>query len=91
MKALEKNARTPCFMHQSIFRHNYIFKNDAYILDFCAEIHFDLLNINPFNIKSPAFGILNYEKQQKKASVKFWEDLLYFQHSMQIFVFAQNQ
>ena len=25
----------------------------------------------------------------KKASVKFWEDLLYFQHFMQIFVFAQ--
>ena len=27
----------------------------------------------------------------KQASVKFWEDLLYFQHFMQIFVFAQNQ
>ena len=27
----------------------------------------------------------------KKASVKFWEDLLYFQHFMQIFVFALTQ
>ena len=27
----------------------------------------------------------------KKASVKFWEDLLYFQHFMQIFVFVLNQ
>ena len=27
----------------------------------------------------------------KKAPVKFWEDLLYFQHFMQIFVFALNQ
>ena len=26
----------------------------------------------------------------KKAPVKFWEDLLYFQHFMQIFVFALN-
>ena len=27
----------------------------------------------------------------KKASVKFLEDLLYFQHFIQIFVFAANQ
>ena len=26
----------------------------------------------------------------KKAPVKFWEGLLYFQHFMQIFVFAPN-
>ena len=26
----------------------------------------------------------------KKAPVKFWEDLLHFQHFMQIFVFAPN-
>ena len=26
----------------------------------------------------------------KKAPVKFWEDLLYFKHIMQIFVFAPN-
>ena len=27
----------------------------------------------------------------KKASVKFWDDLLYFQHFMQIFDLAPNQ
>ena len=27
----------------------------------------------------------------KKASEKFWEDLLYFQHFMQIFIFAPVQ
>ena len=27
----------------------------------------------------------------KKKSVKFWDDLLYFQHFMQIFVFVPNQ
>ena len=26
----------------------------------------------------------------KKAPVKFWEDLLYFQHNMQIFVFCSK-
>ena len=30
-------ARTLCFMQQSTFRLNYIFHNDAYFLDFCAE------------------------------------------------------
>ena len=28
------------------------------------------------------------KKNIKKASVKFWEDLLYFRHFMQIFFFA---
>ena len=36
------------------------------------------------------FGVLNYEKQHKEGTCKFWEDLLYFQHFMQIFVFAPN-
>ena len=27
----------------------------------------------------------------KKAPAKFWEDMLYFQHFMQIFVFAPTQ
>ena len=31
------------------------------------------------------------KKNIKKASVKFWEDLLYFQHFKQFFVFAPNQ
>ena len=30
-------ARTLCFMHQCFFRPNYIFNNDAYFLDFCAQ------------------------------------------------------
>ena len=59
-------------MCQSNFRPIYIFNNDAYILEFCAQVYpliFFFLNSNPFNM----------------------EDLLYFQHSMQIFVFAPNQ
>ena len=30
-------------------------------------------------------------KNNEEAPVKFWEDLLYFQHFMQIFIFAPNQ
>ena len=38
VKELEKIvARTLCFMHQNIFRPNYIFNNDAYFLDFRAQ------------------------------------------------------
>ena len=42
-------ARTHCFMYQSFFRPNYIFNNDAYFLDFRAQI-FPLIffNVNPF-------------------------------------------
>ena len=42
-------ARTFCFMHQSFFRPNYIFNNDAYFLDFRAP-KFPLIffNVNPF-------------------------------------------
>ena len=31
------------------------------------------------------------KKNIKNALVKFWKDLLYFHHFMQIFVFAPNQ
>ena len=82
---------TLCFMHQSIFRLIYIFNNDAYFLDFRAQ-KFPLIffNLNPFlHQQALHFGVLNYE-QQHKASVKFQEDLLYFQHFMLIFVFAPN-
>ena len=93
MKELKKiTARTLCFMHQRIFRPIYIFNNYAYFLDFRAQ-KFPLifLNLNPFyHQQALHFGILNYEKKIKKAPVKFWEDLLYFQHFMQIFVFAPN-
>ena len=42
-------ASTHCFMHQSVFRPNYIFNNDAYFLDFCAQ-KFPLIffNVHPF-------------------------------------------
>ena len=85
-------ARTLCFMHQRIFRPIYIFNNYAYFLDFRAQ-KFPLIffNLNPFQHQQALhFGVSNYENNIKKAPVKFWEDLLYFQHFMQIFVFAPN-
>ena len=87
-------ARTLCFMHQSIFRPIYIFINDVYFLDFGAQ-KFPLIffNLNPFIINKPCIlGFLIIKQNNiKKASVKFWKDLSYFQHFMQIFVFAPNQ
>ena len=69
MKELEKLiARMCCFMHQSFFRPNYIFNNDAYFLDFCAQ-NFPLifLIVNPFKHQQALhFGVLNYEKQHKE-------------------------
>ena len=69
MKELEKIiARTHCFMHQRFFRPNYIFNNDAYFLDFCAQ-KFPLIffNVNPFEHQQALhFGVLNYEKQHKE-------------------------
>ena len=50
VKELEKIiARMHCSMHQSFFRPNYIFNNDAYYLDFRAQ-KFPLIffNVNPF-------------------------------------------
>ena len=46
----------------------------------------DLIDTPP-----PLFGILNCEKQQKEGIYNSFEDLLYFQHFMQIFVFTPNQ
>ena len=93
MKELEKIiAWTHCFMHQSFFRPNYIFNNDAYFLDFRAQ-KFPLIffNVNPFEHQQALhFGVLNYENNIKKVHVKFQEDLLFFQHFMLIFVFAPN-
>ena len=50
MKVLEKLiARMHCFMHHGIFRPNYIFNNDAYILDFHAQkLPLVFFNLNPF-------------------------------------------
>ena len=88
MKELEKIiARTLCFMHQSLFRPNYIFNNDAYFLDFRAQ-KFPLifLNVNPLlHQQTLHFGVINYETNIKKEPVKFRKDLLYFQHFMLIF------
>ena len=95
MKELEKIiARTHCFMHQSFFRPNYIFNNDAYFLDFRAQ-KFPLVffNVNPFNINKPCilgFYVIKKKNNIKKIPVKFQEDQLYFQHFMQIFVFVPN-
>ena len=59
-------------MHQSIFRPIYIFNNDAYFLDFCAQ-KFPLIffNLNPFcHQQALHFGALNYEKQHKEGTCK---------------------
>ena len=73
MKELEKRiARTRCFMHQSFFRPNYIFNNDAYFLDFRAQ-KFPLIffNVNPFRHQQALhFGVLNYEQQHKEGNCK---------------------
>ena len=73
MKELEKIiARTHCFMHQSFFRANYIFNNNAYFLEFRAQ-KFSLifLNVNPFKHQQALhFGVLNYEKQHKEGTCK---------------------
>ena len=85
-------ARTLCFMLQRIFRPIYIFNNYAYFLDFRAQ-KFPLifLNLNPFQHQQALIlGFQIMKNNIKEAPVKFWEDLLYFQHFMQIFVFAPN-
>ena len=81
MKELGKIiARTHCFMHQSFFRPNYIFNNNAYFLDFRAQ-KFSLIffNVNPFLyqqalhfgvLQALHFGVLNYEKQHKEGTCK---------------------
>ena len=73
MKVLEKIiARSLCFMHQGIFRPNFIFNNDAYFSDFRAQ-KFPLIcfNSNYFEHQQALhFGILNYEKQDKEGTCK---------------------
>ena len=66
-------------MHQPIFRPNYIFNNDAYFFNFCAQ-KFSLIsfNLNPFKHQQALhFGIYIMKYNIKKASVKFQEDRLY--------------
>ena len=79
-------------MLPSFFRPNYIFNNDAYLLDFRAQ-KFPLIffNVNPFYHQQVRhFGFEIIKNNIQKAPVKFREDLLYFQHFMLIFVFAPN-
>ena len=57
-------------MHQSFFRPHYIFNNDAYFLDFCAQ-KFPLIffNVNAFlHQQALHFGVLNDEKQHKEGT-----------------------
>ena len=57
-------------MHQSFFRPNYIFNNDAYFLDFRAQ-KFSLIffNASPFQYQQAMhFGVLNNEKQRKEGT-----------------------
>ena len=74
--------------------HNFVVRgdnNNACFLDFRAQ-KFPLifLNVNPFKHQQAMhFGVLNYEKQHKEAPVKFWEDLLYFQHFMLLLTLPQ--
>ena len=73
MKELGKIiARTHCFMHQSFFRPNYIFNNNAYFLDFRAQkFSLNFFNVNPFKHQQALhFGVLNYEKQHKEGTCK---------------------
>ena len=59
-------------MHQSVVIPKYIFNNDAYFLDFCAQ-KFPLIvfNANPFlHQQALHFGVLNYEKQHKEGTCK---------------------
>ena len=50
VKVLEKIiARMLCTTRHGFLSLFYIFNNDAYFLDFCAQkIPFDLFNLNPF-------------------------------------------
>ena len=59
-------------MHQSFFRPNYIFNNDAHFLDFRAQKYpLIFLNVNPFKHQQVLhFGVLNYEKQHKAGTRK---------------------
>ena len=73
MKVLEKIiARTLCAMHHGILSFYYIFNKDAYFLDFRAQkFPLILFQFKPFlTSTSPAFGVLNYEKQHKEGTCK---------------------
>ena len=93
MNELEKIiARALCFVHQSFFRPNYIFNNDAYFLDFRAQ-KFPLIffKVNPFYHQQALHsGVLNYEKQHKEGTCKVLGSSVVFSAFMLIFVLAPN-
>ena len=81
-------------MRQSNFKpNNFFLNNGAYYLGFCAQnyplIFFKFKSF--LTSRSPAFWNSKLWKTTKKASVKPWEDLLYFQQFVQSFVYAPNQ
>ena len=65
------------------------FNKDAYVLDFCTQnyplIFSNFKSFLAFINKSRILGFQIMKNNTKKASVKVWEGLLYFQHFMQIF------
>ena len=78
-------ARMASFVHQSNFRPHHMFNNNVFVKILRRKYPFIFSNINPFRYEQAL------KNNIKKASAKFWKDLLYFQHFMQIFVFAQCQ
>ena len=94
VKVLDKIIATIlCFMHQGIFRPNYIFNNDAFFLDFRAwKLPLIFFNLKSCNVNKPCIlGVLNYEKQHKEDTCKVSGRSVVFQYVMLIFVFAPNQ
>ena len=83
---------TRCFVRRGFFGPGCVFNDDAYFLDFRAQgFPVIFFNVNPFNINKPCIlGFYTMKNNIKKAPVKFWEDLLYFQHFMLIFVCVPN-
>ena len=56
-----------------------------------AGISFDLFYLNQFSNRKPSIlSFVSMKDSIKKAPVNLWEDLLYFQHFIQIFDFAPN-
>ena len=80
--------------HSFFFRPNYIFNNDDYFLDFCAQ-KFLLIsfNVNPFlHQQALHFGVLNYEKQYKEGTCKvLGRSVVFSAFYADFFFFALNQ
>ena len=82
-------ARTFRFMHQNIFRPNYIFNNDTYFLDFRAQkIPLFFFNLNLFQHQQALH--LGSKKQHKGGTCKSLGRSVVFSAFMLISVFAPN-